>query len=225
MDKNVTISIILPVYNTQAYLPRCIDSILAQTMKEIELLIIDDGSTDGSGAIADRYAAADSRVTVIHRKNGGVAEARNTGINAASGTYVMFVDSDDRVGPLFCELPWQAAVRYGADLVYYMHNCVDSKGKVKKIITPFPDGIISEEDALYVNNHFAVTPWSFLYRKELLQAHPFPPGKLCEDLGVTHRFIHAAERIVMINTPLYYYTEGRKGSIWNSPSAKLFADS
>ena len=126
------VSIIVPVFNLQDYLGRCLDSILAQTMNETEILIIDDGSTDDSGKIADQYAEKDSRITVIHKRNGGLSEARNTGVDAASADYIMFVDSDDWVDPLFCEMPYQAAIRNDADLVYFMHNCIDQKGKVKK---------------------------------------------------------------------------------------------
>lgn len=110
------ISVIIPAYNTEAYLARCLDSVLSQTLTDFELLLIDDGSTDGTAAIADRYAEADSRVKVIHKENGGVSSARNRGLEVARGEFITFVDSDDTVQPTYLEKLYTALCETGADI-------------------------------------------------------------------------------------------------------------
>ena len=100
------ISIIVPVYNVEPYLPKCIDSLISQTMEEIEIILVDDGSTDRSGKICDAYAEADDRIRVIHTQNHGLSCARNEGIDASTATYIMFVDGDDWVERRFCEIPY-----------------------------------------------------------------------------------------------------------------------
>lgn len=224
MEKRPNVSIVIPIYNTAHYLRRCIESVLAQTMSQIEVILVDDGSTDLSGRIADDYAAQDSRITVIHKSNAGLSAARNDGVAAATADYILFLDSDDYVDAQFCERPWRAAVEHDADLVYYMHRRRFENGKVETTTTPFSDGLISEKDALYINNHVAVTAWSMLYDRRLFQNLEFPVGRLCEDMGVTHRFIHAARRIYLINDALYNYSFGRSGSLWSSQGERLIID-
>ena len=113
------VSVIVPVYRVEAYLEQCVDSLLGQTLERIEIILVDDGSPDSCGAICDRYAAADPRVRTIHRENGGLSASRNTGIEAAAGEYLMFVDSDDWVESDYCGLPWELARTSGADLVMF----------------------------------------------------------------------------------------------------------
>ena len=118
------VSVIVPVYNVEEYLRKCIDSIVAQTLKDIEIILVDDGSTDGSGTICDEYASQDKRVRVVHKINGGLSSARNTGIEAASAPFLMFIDSDDWVEPNFCEKPYLAAKNNNADLVLFSFRIV-----------------------------------------------------------------------------------------------------
>lgn len=151
------VSVIVPVYNSERYLARCVGSIRAQTLQDIEILLIDDGSLDRSGGICDELARMDERIRVVHKQNGGVSDTRNVGVANARADWIMFVDNDDTVGPDFCERPYTIAQQEGCDLVYVMHDCTDSKGKTWPITTPFADGIISEADALYINNHLSVT--------------------------------------------------------------------
>ena len=107
------ISIIVPVYNVEKYIRRCIDSLITQTFKSIEILLIDDGSKDNSGAICDEYALKDDRVKAFHKKNGGVSSARNIGLDNATGTYIMFCDSDDYVDPTWCEKLYNSIIKRG----------------------------------------------------------------------------------------------------------------
>lgn len=116
MMNNKLISVIVPVYNVEHYLNRCVDSILAQTYSDLEILLVDDGSTDSSGAICDAYARQDARVQVIHKKNGGLSDARNCGIEHAKGRYFCFVDSDDGIAPQMIEVLYRNLLNAGADV-------------------------------------------------------------------------------------------------------------
>lgn len=113
----VSVSVIAPVYNVEKYIDRCIKSVLGQTLRDIELILVDDGSPDDCGKICDGYAATDSRIKVIHKENGGVSAARNDGLSIATGEYVIFVDSDDWVEPDACEVMYQSAKNNNADIV------------------------------------------------------------------------------------------------------------
>ena len=122
------ITVVVPVYNVQAYLPKCIDSLLAQTFGEIEIILVDDGSTDASGAVCDSYAERDSRIRVVHQRNAGVSGARNAGIRLARGRYLGFVDSDDWVDRDFCRTLYRGATDYGADISICSYYEVGEQG-------------------------------------------------------------------------------------------------
>ena len=122
------ISVVVPIYNVEHYLERCLDSIISQTYTNLEIILVDDGSTDRSGAIADAYAAKDSRVKVIHQKNGGLSIARNTGIEACRGEYLLFIDSDDYIAPNMCECLLSHLTEADADIAIGGFYRVDSHG-------------------------------------------------------------------------------------------------
>ena len=130
MNKTPTISVIAPVYNTEKYLPRCIDSILAQTFTDFELLLIDDGSKDNSGAVCDEYASKDERVRVFHKENGGVSSARNVGLDNAKGEWITFVDSDDWIAETMYQEMYELATLENADIVYCDINMVFSSHQI-----------------------------------------------------------------------------------------------
>ena len=144
------ISVIVPVYNTEKYLNRCIDSILAQTFTDFELLLIDDGSTDSSGKICDDYAAKDSRVKVLHKENGGVSRARNLGIDNAQGEYLSFIDSDDYIRPEMYEKLAKIIDIYGVDLVC---SNLEQNGKVLANKTP-QNRVIDKQEI-----HYKILPY------------------------------------------------------------------
>ena len=126
------ISVIVPIYNVEKYVRKCLESLRGQTLKQIEVICIDDGSTDSSGAIADEYELSEYPIfRVIHTENRGLSVARNRGIDEAKADWIMFVDSDDWVDPRFCEIPWKAAQEYGCDLVAFQAYTV-KRGRVKK---------------------------------------------------------------------------------------------
>ncbi len=209
------ISIVVPVYNVSPYIGNCIDSLLRQTMKDIEIILVDDGSTDGSEKICDEYVALDERIRVIHKQNQGLSCARNDGIKAARAPYLMFVDGDDMVSPGFCEIPYQAAIRNDVALVAFRSYFVKN-GKICKNNKCIPTGVVDVKTAL---KHSGVTVWNKLYKKELFNKISFPKGRVYEDVAVTHKFFFAANRIVLLPDFLYYYIY-RKGSISRIKSSK-----
>jgi len=132
------ISVIIPVYNVEPYLKKCLDSVVTQTYKEIEIILVDDGSTDGSGPICDEYAAQDKRIRVIHKRNGGLSDARNVGLDRCSGRYVTFIDSDDYVASDYVERLYRILVEYNADIAvcdyfeFYDEEPVEHPKKVRR---------------------------------------------------------------------------------------------
>lgn len=204
MKENPLISVIVPIYNVAPYLRACLDSLAAQTMKEIEIVMIDDGSTDGSGAIADEYVSSSFPIfRVIHTANGGVSAARNRGIDEARGEWIMFVDSDDWVETRFCELPYQAAVENGADLVIFGCCCADKRGRFNRLAAQQAPTIILDEISAHKDGKCFL--WNKLYKKQLFENLRFPQGKTYEDVAKTHILVHRANRIVSLSEALYYY--------------------
>ncbi len=207
------LSVVVPVYNISAYLPQCLDSIIGQTLKDIEIVLVDDGSTDGSGQICDEYALRDDRIIVFHKTNGGLSSARNEGVNAASSDLIMFVDSDDWVEPFFCEKAYMASMEYGADLVLFNYVKIYNNGSIVKQSPTIHSGTLTEYEAFLFNLYYTPAIWLGLYRKELFNNVRFPVGKYHEDTGTTYRLIHNAKKIVYINDTLYNYRANRPGSI------------
>ncbi len=207
------ISILVPVYNTEPYLKRCLDSLQGQTLPEIEIVLIDDGSTDGSGAICDAYAASDPRFVVIHQENAGISSARNCGLELAKAEYIMLADSDDWVEPDFCRIPYEIAERDQADLVIFRYR---KTGFTTRRNGDSPEREAGEKTVEQALTMLVDTPeecvaWDKLYRKSLFQSVRYA-GRVHEDTRTTHRMIAAAKRIVFTNDILYHYC-GRPGSI------------
>ena len=219
---SVQVSIIVPVFNVKKYLPECLDSILSQTYDNYELILIDDGSTDGSGEICDEYAAKDSRIVVIHKQNGGVAEVRNLGISKANGEYICFVDSDDVVAPTYIQVLYEAAIKDGSGIVmcdYYSFNDgeaipkdVVSKNKEKIVIT---ENEMEDEAFSAENTVKLVIPINKIYKKSLFERVKYPSGKIHEDAYVYHRLLHETRQVVFLPNVLYFYRK-RADSITNS---------
>lgn len=218
------IGIIVPVYNVKPLLTQCIDSLLNQTLEDIEIILIDDGSTDGSDIICDKYAEKDNRIKVIHKQNEGLSAARNEGISLSNAPYIMFVDSDDWVEPLFCELPYVAATKYSADIVLFTYQRVYRNGRILPISIKEFNGLLSEEQAFYFCLYILDAAWIGLYRRELFSNVKYPVWKYYEDVGTTHRLIHTAEKIFLLNKVLYNYRADRVGSITTDPITKAHPD-
>ena len=216
MEQNPLISVIVPVYNVAAWLPRCVDSVLAQTYQNLEILLIDDGSTDASGEICDAYAEKDPRIRVIHKKNGGLSSARNAGLDVSNGQYLGFVDSDDWIEPEMYAEMLALMVRNEAQLVCAGRYDVDGDTGRKTIgLCPKRQERVTGEELagrIFLWDHCDSSACDKLYRRELFDGIRYPEGKTCEDVPVTYRLALKAHRAVLCDKPLYNYFH-RSGSI------------
>lgn len=209
------VSIILPVYNGEAHLEQCIRSVLAQTIEDIQLILINDGSVDGTAAICDRYAAEDRRVMVIHQENAGVSAARNAGLQAAAGEYIGFVDADDTIAPETYE---QALGHMGdCDIAMWDAVTVWPEGRTEPdTITLLDDGILQKQDwTPRLLRYMAGSACRCLYRRELLEDIRFPVGiKLSEDRLFNMEAMGKAKKLAYFKQGLYFRVI-REGSACN----------
>ena len=211
------VSVIVPVYKVEDVLARCLDSLCRQSLKEIEILLVDDASPDRCGEICEEYAEKDSRFRVIHHpENRGLSAARNTGIAHASADYLMFVDSDDWVHEDFCKFPYECALQHGADLVMFGRYHVDKVGSCKPVQgkVNFKSGKITQKGAInmLLDNTVGNPVWNKFYKKALFHTVSFPERCLYEDVDVTYRTILLADSIYFLDKGLYYHCY-HKGSI------------
>ena len=216
MDRQPLLSVIIPVYNVEEYLSRCVESILAQTCDNLELILVDDGATDRSGAICDAFAAGDSRVKVIHKENGGLSSARNTGLEAAAGEYIGFVDSDDWITEDAYAHLLNLAQKYGVKLVCGGRYDVSGKTGEKTVgLCPQKEEVISSEELvgrIFLWDGCDSSACDKLYHRSLLETYRYPEGKVCEDVAVTYRILLQTDRVAMSDRPFYHYYH-RSGSI------------
>ena len=213
-EQSVRLSVLVPVYNVERFLPRCLESLEAQTLPEIEVLLIDDGSTDGSGEICDAYAAKDARFRVIHQENRGLSAVRNRSLEEAAGEYVMFVDADDWVEPDFCETPWRCAVEQDADVVFFRYRRTKENGEILPLAGSVPTGLIDRSTALdLIFGPSGSYVWDKLWKKSLFRGICFPDVVVYSDVGTSYRLILQAERIVSLDRALYYYRRRRGSNI------------
>lgn len=226
MEQDILISVIVPVYNVEEYLPRCVDSILSQTYRNLEVILVDDGTKDKSDVICDEYAQKDPRVRVIHKKNGGLSSARNAGIDVAKGEYLGFVDSDDWIEPDTYEHMLMAALKYDAKLVCAGRYDVDGQTGEKSVgLCPGKEEKISGTELvrrIFVWENIDSAAWDKLYHRTLFRSIRYPLGKICEDIPTTYRIALDAKWAVMCDKPVYNYLH-RPGSITTaSISEKTF---
>lgn len=209
------LSIVVPVYNVEKYIGKCLYSIIKQSYRNIEVIVIDDGSTDGSGAICDEIAAEDNRIKVVHTSNKGVSAARNLGISLVNGQYLAFVDADDYIEENMYQVLLDDIQRYEADIsmcnVYHRRNrkhVFQNEDENIKIYTG-----IEMLEHFYGNDYvLAVVVWNKVYKRELFQDISFPEGLTREDEFVMHKVIYYAKSISFRNEGLYHYLT-HKGSI------------
>ena len=216
---NPLISVIVPVYKVEKYLRKCVDSILAQTYTNLEIILVDDGSPDNCGAICDEYAVKDSRIKVIHQHNGGLSAARNAGLDIATGDYIGFVDSDDYIAPDMYKKLYNALIENDADVSICNYDYVDTSYQTMNIYSPMENKIYGYIEA--INNLFVeyycyyVTVWNRLYKSELLLKLRFEVNKKFEDAFIAHHIFLKCKKIVTIKDKLYYYLQ-RNDSIMGS---------
>lgn len=214
--KEELISIIVPIYNVEQYLPRCIESIINQTHKNLEIILVDDESPDNCGKICDEYKEQDARIKVIHQKNRGLSGARNAGIDIARGEYIGFVDSDDYIEPTMYETLYHDIKKFDAGLSicsrYYEFE--DGKRVERYKLDKDIKVYTGKEAIVEMNNYssFDMSAWDKLYKRELFTEIRFPEGKLSEDFFIMHRLLDEAQVVTFNPSPLYIYVQ-RNNSI------------
>ncbi|WHX41426.1 glycosyltransferase family 2 protein [Mesobacillus sp. AQ2] len=207
------VSVVVPIYRVEKYLNRCIDSILNQTYRNIEIILVNDGSPDRCGSIAEEYAANDSRIKVIHKENGGLSDARNAGMEKVTSKYMIFVDSDDWLAANAIDILLSTSKKYKADVVqsafYYAyedHLLIDRKHYNAKR----PPVILNTESLMYElvkNERVKNFAWGKLYKTSILQDIPFKKGVLFEDVFWAHQVMDRVQKFILINQPLYFYMQ------------------
>lgn len=208
--KSETISIVIPVYKVAQYLEQCILSVVNQTYKNLEILLIDDGSPDESGMICDQWAKKDSRIKVIHKKNGGLSDTRNTGLNMCNGEFIAFVDSDDFIAPAMMEELIAVLKKEEADIAECNYLCFSNNQDLfkSKSIRKVTDYSAEEAlDLLLDETEFKYVVWNKLYRKNILGSLRFEVGKLHEDVFFTYQVFGVCKKIIKLEVPLYCYRQ------------------
>lgn len=212
-EDNELISVIVPVYNIEDYIEKCIESLINQTYSNLEIILVNDGSTDESGDICERYAKQDVRIVVLHKQNGGLSDARNYAMDKAKGELIAFVDGDDWIHPQMYELMYVTMKLKNADIVTCSFEQHDEGFAEKHYRQENLDiKLLTGGEALCDIETPLVVAWNKLYRREIIADIRYPKGKLHEDEYVIHRIFYKCARIAVIDRPLYFYTI-REGSI------------
>lgn len=214
------VSVIVPAYNVGEYLEQCLQSIASQSYARLEVIVVDDGSTDGSGRIADEWAERDKRFRVIHQLNGGPSAARNAGLDAATGCYIVFVDSDDLIAPQFVELMLAFIQSSGAQVALCGWHSFSDAGKIPPPgsvprHTFLYDAVAATDHILYQRKGLTHSPWGRIFEADVLQGVRFPEGMVYEDMAVLLPTMQRVRTLAYTPQRLYYYRK-RSGSIMAS---------
>ncbi|WP_455718312.1 glycosyltransferase family 2 protein [Anaerosporobacter sp.] len=225
---NSKISVIVPIYNVEKYLERCIESIINQTHKNLEIILVDDGSPDRCPQICDNYALLDHRITVIHKKNGGLSSARNAGISIATGEYIGFVDSDDYIDVHMYEVLLNACLNQDCKLSVcnIQHFTGDRYGDEVKRCDKYKT--ITNIEALWelqgADGELFCVAWNKLYHKDLFHKLRYPEGKINEDEFVIYKAIYQAGNVAVCESSLYFYFQDNNGSITKNKKYFTYED-
>lgn len=213
---NELISIIIPVYKVEAYLERCVHSVVSQTYHNLEIILVDDGSPDRCGEICERLRQKDSRIRVYHKKNGGLSDARNYGMERAHGMYIAFIDSDDYIASNYIEYLVKLLIQNNADI-----SCCCRVHTNKDNVVFGTNNSICQEQLLTGKEacqelfgdlyDILVTAWGKLYKSEIVKNYPFPSGRKYEDEAITCKYYYASNRVVVGNHCLYAYYDNPNG--------------
>ena len=205
------ISVIIPVYKVEEYINRCIDSVINQTYKNLEIILVDDGSPDGCPKICDEYAKKDSRIRVIHKQNGGLSDARNVGIDNANGKYITFIDSDDFVEKNYISILYESLKKYNVkmsiadNLIIYEDKIINN--------SIYEENVFSEHDVLekmlWGIRDLDNGAWTKLYDRSLFDNIRYPVGRLYEDTATTYKLFDLCDKIVINSIPIYNYMKRR----------------
>lgn len=217
LEDKPLITVIVPAYKVESYLPICVESIINQTYKNIEIILVDDGSPDRCGAICDEYALKDNRIRVLHKDNGGLSSARNAGMKVMEGEFVTFIDSDDYVSPFYVEHLFNALRIDDADLAVSWFaevnegEKIDTNGRENLSCYEQLNQKQSLQHLLYQDG-IETSAWGKLYKSDLIEGLRYPEGKLYEDIPVTSQYILKSKSVALIRNVDYYYLQ-RKASI------------
>lgn len=218
------ISIITAVYNIEEYLPRCVDSILEQSYRNLEIILVDDGSTDSCAGLCDAYARKDARVRVVHKKNGGLSDARNAGLAVAQGAYIGFVDGDDWIDCDMYRDMYEACEREKAQVAVCRYKQITKSGIIDA--SAGNSVLLSRDEALEIyvcgDERYLIynSVWSKLFKRELIEGMRFPAGKNSEDIMFTTKAFCRMERCVYLDRAYYNYVLDREGSIMNEKAGE-----
>ncbi len=207
MKSGELISVIIPVYNVESYIDRCVESVISQSYDSLQIILVDDGSTDNSGDICDEWREKDSRIEVIHKSNGGLSDARNYGLDNSRGEYITLIDSDDYVDTEYVKYLYELIKQDRCDISissYYVSRTTgnEDNGKGQS------DAILNSAEAIskmLCDNGFTVSACAKLYKKTLFDEIRYPVGKLCEDNGTTYKLLLNAKKISYGHESHYYY--------------------
>lgn len=219
-DMNNLLSVIIPVYNVEKYLSRCVNSVLSQTFSDFELILVDDGSPDNCPKLCDEYAKKDSRIKVIHKQNRGLSSARNAGLKICKGDYIFFIDSDDYLAYEYVLSDFMhKAQSEDADFVYSLMNCAtDTKISEMKCCKRF----VKDNRLFFLSNPYFFSACNKLYKRTLLQFIQFVPGRINEDVDVIPLVFCHAKKITKLDRPTYNYYQNQASITRSAFSEKRF---
>lgn len=223
------ISVIIPVYNAEKYLSKCIESVLSQTYRDLEIILVNDGSTDESEKILDKYRIRDSRIVVINKENGGASTARNAGLDIAQGEYIAFVDADDTISPYYFEILHNCALNDGSDFVCYRYKDSVDVFEDYDLINSLVDErvIVDSRNVLkeYENKYYSIiwgVPFNKLFHKSLFDDIRFTEGMIYEDVEILPKLIKASHQLTILPMELYYYNYSENSVMRSGFSEKRF---
>ena len=213
----VKLSVVIPVYNIEDYIGKCLDSVLAQTYQNYEVIIVDDGSTDGTAGVCDEYAQKDERIRVIHKKNEGVSATRNLGLKLVTGDYITFIDSDDFVDKLYLEVLYKSLTENDADIASGNFASFNEERQTFLFFTTeetYFEKVYSPQEWLDQENNprhnlfltVIFTPFK-LYKRELWEDIEYPVGRVREDDAIIHKLYLRCQRISFVNSAIYFYSQ------------------
>lgn len=219
-------SIIVPIYNISSFIDQCVESLVNQTCKNLEIILVNDGSEDNSLEIINKWERKDSRIVVVNKPNGGLSSARNEGLKSATGDYILYVDGDDWIDVGALAEADRFIAKYGlVDMICFNYYAYYSDND-KKLISYNSKETICSGELFFENSTFKMTAWSKFYKRTFLQkiGLNFLEGRLHEDLSYTIPLCICAEKVGYINTPLYYYRQNRSGSIMTKVALRNVLD-
>lgn len=227
MNNSIKISVIVPIYNVEKYLSRCVDSILNSNYKNLEIILVDDGSTDSCGHICDEYKMKDRRIKVIHKENGGLSDARNKGIDIATGDYISFVDSDDAIDNDMFDYLLKILLENKCDISVCNYITFSTIELPKSISKYSKTKVYTNESALDILLNGKIShsdyAWNKLYKRDLFKNIRYPVGRKMEDIGTTYKLYYIAKKIVIGDAIKYYYYQ-RNNSILGKNSYLNYKD-